>query len=181
MSDSEQVVIKSVEPQLVAASLGIIPNDREGAPPVIGVLLNKTYEYLFAQGGKNFGDVILIYHDIESRNHESIPIEAIIPISDKISATETIWMYELPKVKQMASLVYRGSIDNVSEIVEADKTLTKWIKHNNYQIIGSNREVYLKYDENRKPSAVELQYPVKKINNKRNIFSWFFSLFNNQD
>ncbi|MDJ0899832.1 MAG: hypothetical protein QNJ55_13585 [Xenococcus sp. MO_188.B8] len=46
MSDSEEVVVKSVESQLVAASLGIIPNDREGAPSVIVKLFQKTSEYL---------------------------------------------------------------------------------------------------------------------------------------
>ena len=181
MSDSEQVVIKSVEAQLVAASLGVIPNDREGAPPVIGALLNNTYQYLLSQEAKNLGNVILIYHDIESRNHQSIPIEAIIPISNKIAATEKIWIYELPKVDQIASLVYRGSIENILEIVEADKTLTQWIEQNNYQIIGSNREVYLEYDKNRNPIAIELQYPIEKVKYKKNIFSWLSSFFKNKD
>ncbi|MGK7893591.1 MAG: hypothetical protein AB4372_08195 [Xenococcus sp. (in: cyanobacteria)] len=181
MSDSEQVVVKSVEAQLVAASLGVIPNDREGGAPIIGTLFTKTSEYLLAQGVQSFGNAMCIYHDIEPRNHKSIPIETIIPIFEPVAETESIWIYELPTVNNMASLVYRGSIDNVLEIVEADKTLTKWIEKNNYQIIGSNREVYLEYDENRKPSAIELQYPVKKLKNQKSFFSWLLSLFNSQD
>ena len=163
MSESEQVVIKSVEPQLVAASLGIIPNDREDAPPVIKTLFQKTSEYLLAQGVKNFGNPMCIYHDIEARDHHSIPIETIVPIFEKISATQEIWIYELPKVEQMASLVYRGSIKNVLGLLEADKTLSKWIEQNDYQIIGSGREIYLEYDKDRKPSVIELQYPVEKV------------------
>jgi len=50
---------------------------------------------------------------------------------------------------------------------------------NNYQIIGSVREVYVEYDENNNPSAVELQYPVEKLY-KRSLFSYLFSFFNNQ-
>lgn len=163
MSNLESVVVKSVESQLVAASLGIIPNDREGAPQIIGFLLNKTYQYLLAQGASNFGNAICIYHDIEARNHQSIPVETIIPVSDKVTGTENIWIYEVPKVEMMASLVYRGNVSNVLDIVEADAILTKWIEQNNYQIIGSNREVYLEYDEQRNPSAIELQYPVNKL------------------
>ncbi len=178
MSDSEQVVLKSVEPQLVAASLGIIPNDREGAPSVIVPLFQKTSEYLINQGVTNLGNAICIYHDIEARNHQSIPIETIIPIFDNISATQEIWIYELPKVDQMASLVHRGSLDTLEEAYDQ---LSEWIKKNNYQIIGSVREVYVEYDDNRNPVATELQYPVKKIKNQTNIFSWFFSVLSNQD
>jgi len=175
MSDFEKVVVKTVESQLVAASLGIIPNDREEAPLIIGTLFNKTTKYLLAQGVTNFGNAICIYHDIESRDHKSLPIETIIPIYDEISGTENIWVYELPKVDQMASLVYRGSVDNILAVVEADKTLTKWIEQNSYQIIGSNREVYLEYDKDQKPSVIELQYPVKKTKSKGNIFWNMFS------
>ncbi len=104
-----------------------------------------------------------IYHDLESRNHQNIPIETIFPIFEKIAGTEQIWIYELPKVNQMASLIYRGNTDNLLEIIEADQNLTKWIEQNNYQIIGSNREIYLEYDENKNPCIIELQYPVTKI------------------
>lgn len=161
--DLEQVVIKSVESQLVASSLGIIPNDREDAPSVIIPLFEKTYQYLINQGVSNFGNAMCIYHDLELRNHQNIPIETIFPIFDKIPGTENVWIYELPKVNQMACLVYRGAIDNILEIVEADQTLTKWIEQNNYKIIGSSREIYLEYDENKNPCAIELQYPVRKL------------------
>ena len=177
MSYSEQVVIKSVESQLVAASLGVIPNDREGAPSVIVPLFQKTSEYLISQGATNLGNAICIYHDIESRNHQSIPIETIIPIFEQIPATQEIWIYELPKVDYMASLVHRGPLDTLEEAYDK---LSSWIKKNNYQIIGSVREVYVEYDENNNPSAVELQYPVKKILYKKSLFSCLFSFFNNQ-
>ena len=178
MSDSEQVVVKSVESQLVAASLGIIPNDREGAPSVIVPLFQKTGEYIINQGITNTGNAICIYHDIEARNHQSIPIEAIIPIFNQIPSTPEIWIYELPKVDNMASLVHRGPL---STLEEAYDELSAWITKNNYQIIGSVREVYVEYDENRNPVATELQYPVKKVKVQKSFFSWLFSLFNSQD
>ncbi len=60
----------------------------------------------------------------------------------------------------MASLVHRGSLATLEESYEA---LFSWIEKNNYQIIGSVREVFLEYGENFNPLVTEVQVPINKI------------------
>ena len=119
MINSGKIILKSVKSQLVAASLGIIPNDRESAPSVIVPLFEKTYEYLINQGVNNFGKAICIYHDLESRNHQNIPVETIIPIFEKIPVVENIWIYNLPKVDQMLSIIHRDSLSSLENAYDS--------------------------------------------------------------
>lgn len=178
--DTKEVVLKTAEAQLVAASLGIIANDLDGESPVLQTLLNNIIEHLTALGVTNIGNVMFIYHDLEQRNHYSIPIEIAIPIFEKIPESESVWVYELPKVEKIASLVHSVSKDNRLEIEKADETLFQWIKKNNYQIINSRREIFLEFDKTRYPSVIEIQYPIKKASsNKKTFFSWLLSFFNN--
>ena len=185
MSDSEKVVLKSVEPQLVAASLGIIPNatEVEKIAPIIAKVFNIAYQHTQNNGLEKIGNLICIYHDIKLRDSDinlrdiSIPIEGAVPIFETIPNSEQVWVYELPKVESMASIVHKGSLGTIQQSYDA---LFEWADRNNYQIMGSIREIYLEYDENRNPSATEVQFPVRKLK-VQNFFSWFLSFFNNQD
>ncbi len=180
MSDSEQVVLKTVESQLVASGLDIMPTDidPEIAGSILEPIFNKTVQYAISQDAQPSGSLISIYYDLRTRNHINIPVEAIVPISKKIPENDLIQVYELPTVEKMASIVHRGSFATIAKSYEK---LDNWIKKNNYQIIGGVREVYINFDQGGDKSITELQYPVEKISNRGNIFSWLLSLFNNQD
>ena len=168
MSDAEKVVLKSVEAQLVAANFGIIPNatEVEKIAPIIANLFDVAYRYTLQNGLDRIGNLICIYHDIKLRDSDvnlrstSIPIEAAVPIFETIPNNEQIWIYELPKVDSMASIVHKSSLGTIKQAYE---TLFKWSDDNQYQIMSSIREIYLEYNENRIPIATEVQFPVKKI------------------
>ena len=180
MSDAEQVVLKSVEPQLVASGLDIMPTDidPEIAGSILEPLFNRTVQYAISQDAQPSGSLISIYYDLKTRNHINIPVEAIVPIPKEIPENDLTQVYELPKVENMASIVHRGSFATIAESYEK---LDNWIKKNNYQIIGGVREVYVNFDQGGDDSITELQYPVEKISNHGNIFSWFLSLFSSHD
>jgi effector-binding domain-containing protein len=65
----------------------------------------------------------------------------------------------LPAVEQAATIVHRGSMDDVMPTIQ---TLARWIEANGYTSAGYNRELYVSYGEGPGPWAVELQEPVKR-------------------
>ncbi|ELS01326.1 transcriptional regulator, effector-binding domain/component [Xenococcus sp. PCC 7305] len=176
MSDAEKVVLKAVETQWIAATLGVIPNYRDSGP-ILNTLFTKAFQYAQENKVEIIGSPICIYHDNTIRE-SNIPIETIIPIAQEISANEEVWVYQLPKVNNMASIVHKGSFATIEKVYDI---LENWIKDNNYQINGSLREIYIVNDQGGDNSVTEIQYPVEKIKNKKNFFSWLLSLFNNRD
>ena len=159
-----EVITKPVESQLVAATLGIIPNFDDCAS-ILEKLFDRVYGYVFSQGIKEVGSGINVYHETKLRD-KHIPIEVVVPISQEITnndlSANAIWVYKLPEVEQMACVVHHGSFDSIGE---AYCTLLQWIEKHKYQIAGSTREVYLQYERNGDSSqyVTEVQIPVEKI------------------
>jgi len=160
MLNSEQVVIKSVESQWVVASLGVIPNYKDSTP-ILEHLFTQTFGYAQANNAEIMGAAICIYHDNTIRASD-IPVEIIAPISQEITANNEVWVYQLPEVNQVASIIHKGPFNTIEKVYD---TLDDWIKSNQYQINGSLREIYLKYDKGGDNSVTEIQYPVEKIKN----------------
>ena len=158
------VIIKPVESQLFAATLGIIPNF-EDCVSTIEKLFDRVYGYVFGRGIKEVGSGINIYHETKLRDKD-IPIEVVVPIPQTISNNDpcanSIWIYELPGVEKMACVVHHGSFDSLGE---AYCTLLSWIEKHQYQIAGSTREVYLQYERDGDPNqyVTEVQIPIEKI------------------
>ena len=158
-----EVIIKPVESQLVAATLGIIPNFDDCAS-ILEKLFDRVYGYVFSQGIKEVGSGINVYHETKLRD-KNIPIEVIVPIRQPISNNDSldnsIWIYELTEVEKMACVVHQGSFDSIAE---AYSTLLDWIEKHEYQIAGSTREVYLQYERNGDPDryVTEVQIPIEK-------------------
>ncbi len=174
MSDSGQVVVKSVEAQWVAGSLGVIPNYADSAQ-ILNSLFTNVAQYTQTNNVELVGTPICIYHDNVIREI-NIPVETIIPIANEIEGNEQIWVYKLPEVTTMASIVHKGPFPT---IIEAYNTLNEWIEKNQYEINGSLREVYIVNDNGGENSVTEIQYPVEKINVRKCLFPKFCSLLNN--
>ncbi len=161
MSDLGKVVLKSVDSQLVAAILGITLDalSVEISTPIIQNLFDELISYVF-KTDVQFGNSMVLYHDMELRNYKSVIVEVAILIAEKIPENGKIWVYELPGVNNMVTAVHRGPLD---ELLGTYELIQKWIKENNYQIIGPAREVYLELDRDNQPSVTEVQFPVTKI------------------
>lgn len=153
------VVLKSVESQLVAATTGVIPNYAECAP-IFNQLFDQAYDHVAKQGLKRVGAGIALYHDTKLRDHH-IPVEAAASIYEPIPSGDGVWVYELPSVETMVCVVHHGTFTTLEQAYSA---LLAWVEHNHYQIIGATREVYLQYERGGDPTqyVTEVQIPVEK-------------------
>lgn len=156
MSDYE-IVMKQVEPQLVAGVRDILPDF-----PSVGRLFGKVYEYL-ARSGVNGSELIgaAIWHDKEFKNTD-IDGEAVIYLKQPIPVDELVKVYTLPSTT-MASVVHKGSYSTFCYAYEA---IGSWIESNGYHIVGPSREIYLyctvpvRQDDD--SYVTEIQFPIAK-------------------
>lgn len=153
------VIMKSVESQLVAAATGVIPN-YEDCAPIFDRLFDQAYDHVARQGVKRVGAGIAVYHDTKLRDRD-IPVEAAASIYEPIPGSDSVWVYELPSVETMACAVHHGSFATLGQAYGA---LLEWIEKNGYQVVGATREIYLQYERGGDPSqyVTEVQIPVEK-------------------
>ena len=69
-----EVILKPIKSQLVAATLGIIPNF-DNCAPIIETMFDRVYSYAFGNGVKEVGCGINIYHETKLRDKD-IPIKS---------------------------------------------------------------------------------------------------------
>ena len=153
---THEVVIKKIEPQLVAAIRRVVPS-YEG----IGQLLGETFAHVGQQGGRPAGPPLAIYHDPEFRERDA-DVETAVPLASPLPSSERATVRELPGTERMACVIHQGSYESVSE---AYNTLMAWIGSNGYRIAGPCREVYLRGPESGSDASsyvTEVQVPVEK-------------------
>ncbi len=133
MSDYN-VVLKQVEPQLVAGIRRTIPTY-----VAIGTLIEELYTYL-GEFPIDLSKVVCaaLWHDKEYKTSE-IDGEAVVYLKQPIASNERVKVYELPGATA-ASLIYTGAYNQFNLAYAA---LGHWIEANGYTVIGPNREVYL--------------------------------------
>jgi effector-binding domain-containing protein len=106
------------------------------------------------------GAPFAIYHDPEFKDAD-VDVEVAFPLWKEVKATGEFKSYELPGYDQVATLVYKGPYEGISESYNA---LGNWIEANGYQIAGPIREVYMSDPAKTKPEdyVTEIQMPVSK-------------------
>lgn len=155
-----EVVLKKVEPLLVAGVRDVIP-DRSIVSPTFNRLFDEVMGYVEQQGGKFAGPPFDMWHDKEYCERD-MNVEAAVPIQERLPDNDRVRVYELPAVETMASVIHQGSFDGFSESYNA---ILQWIEANGYRIVGPNREIYLQYDRTGNPAdyITEIQFPVAKV------------------
>ena len=150
-----EVVLKKVEAIKVAAIREILPNYAS-----IGGLYDELLAYFKQQGVKAGYYCAGIWHDCEYKDSD-VDGEAVISPETEIIGNERIKFYELPVVETMACSVHNGSYNTINQ---AYNSLLSWIEDNGYQVIGSNREVYIVggNEQNNDSFVTEVQFPVIK-------------------
>ncbi len=145
-----EVVIKTVEPVLVASKREAIP-DYETIGPVMDRLYNEVVNYVVEHKGQFAGMGMTVWHD-------NLDAEATVPIKKPVPENDRVKIRTLSG-DQMACLVHRGSFDLMPRAYEA---ALRWIEANGYRITGPSREVYLQFkpDGNPKDYVTEIQFPV---------------------
>ena len=163
------IILKQVEVQTVAAIHDVLP-----ACSHIKQLHVELEEHLRVQNIENVGLPQTLWHDLEYRLHD-VDAEAIVPISRQLPENARVITYILPKVEQKACVIHSGSYYTV---VQACNALLTWIEINHYQIVGSNREIYLHANtrdidfEGISNSVLEISFPCRKCEpTKKNLFT----------
>jgi DNA-binding transcriptional MerR regulator len=157
------VMLKQVEPQLVALIRAILPNHH-----AVGALFEEVYqslgvhvaEALGPHPGQN-GQTLVLWYDTEFKEHDVDGAAAFLlrcPAPD----SGRMQVQELPAAT-MAATIHHGSYNAIGDAHEA---VLQWVEANNYRIVGPDREIYL-YNATpiRRDDAsyvTEIQYPVEK-------------------
>lgn len=159
------VILKQVQPQLVALVRTILPN--HGA---VGALFGEVYEALrpyvneaIYPNPENGGQTMVLWYDTEFKE-TNVDGAAAFMLRGRVPESGRMQVQELPAAL-MASVIHHGSYETIGEAHEA---VLKWIEANGYRIAGADREIYLHHTppiRRDNPTYVtEIQYPVEKAN-----------------
>jgi len=152
-----EVVIKKIEPQMVASLREVIP-----VPQDVGKMFERLFTYLGQRGVRPVGPPCAIWHDTEYCEKD-LDTEVVVPIAEALPAGNGIKTVQLPGVASMACTVHQGSYEGFSQAYAA---LMEWIGANGYRIAGPVREIYLRGPgpEPTDPTTyvTEIQIPVEK-------------------
>jgi DNA-binding transcriptional MerR regulator/predicted transcriptional regulator YdeE len=164
------VILKHVEPLLVASVRAILPNHS-----AVGSLFGEVYEALGPHVGEALGphpeeggQTLVLWYDTEFKERDvdgaaAFMLRYCVPDSGRMQ------VHELPAAT-MAATVHHGSYNTIGEAHEA---ILKWTEANGYRIVGPDREMNLyhtmpiRLDD---PAYVtEIQYPVAKLRSYLNV------------
>jgi DNA-binding transcriptional MerR regulator len=157
------VILKNVEPLLVASVRTVLPNHS-----AVGALFGEVYEALapyvseaLGRHPEEGGQTLVLWYDTEYKE-QAVDGAAAFMLRCRVPESGRVKVHELPAAT-MAAAVHHGSYNTIGEAHEAILT---WIEANGYRIVGPDRELNLyhtmpiRLDD---PSYVtELQYPVEK-------------------
>jgi DNA-binding transcriptional MerR regulator len=157
------VMLKQVEPLLVASVRTILPNHS-----AVGALFGEVYAAIGSHVGEALGphpeqggQTLVLCYDTEFKEHD-VDGAAAFMLRCRVPESGRMRVHELPAAT-MATTVHHGSYNTIGAAHEA---ILAWIEANGYQIIGPDRELNLyhtmpiRLDD---PSYVtEIQYPVER-------------------
>jgi DNA-binding transcriptional MerR regulator len=128
-------------------------------PASITPVIQPLYEELGHRLGQArlvpTGPAIAYYEDAPDSG--GVLVHATLPVNADPASGCDFEVIDLPEISQAATIVHRGSMDNVMATIQ---TLAQWIGNNDYRAIGYPRELYLECPEDRDKWVTELQEPI---------------------
>ncbi|KIF75746.1 MerR family transcriptional regulator [Streptomyces sp. 150FB] len=160
LMSTDDIVIKSLPPvrlaELTATAASFAPQD---IGPVIGPLFEELCALLDAAGVVPVGPGLARYEDVP--RGEGIVVHAGIPVAPGAgNGIGEVRIVELPGVDRAATVVHRGSMDNVLGTAQA---LARWIDANGYRSLGYTRELSLDCPDDVDLWVTELQEPITPV------------------
>ncbi|MBW4692152.1 MAG: MerR family transcriptional regulator [Lyngbya sp. HA4199-MV5] len=172
-----EVVLKRIEPQIVAATRQIVPTLADMIP-YRSRMYADVYTWLKQHRVKASEPEMAIYYNAEYAEQDidmemAVAIDQAAMPSALMDAHNQVYFHELPAVQSMASLTRHGKM---SEIGQGLLELFTWMGENGYAADGPYREIHLfgrefeqvetVWDCNPKVDfdavIIELQIPVKR-------------------
>jgi DNA-binding transcriptional MerR regulator len=123
--------------------------------PVIQPLYDELCQRLGQAGLSPAGPGIAFYQD--GPDGDGVIVHATLPVNAAPGRGQGFEIIDLPEIASAATIVHRGSMDNVMATVQA---LAQWIEDNGYRSSGYPRELYLECPDDRDKWVTELQEPI---------------------
>ena len=123
--------------------------------PVIQPLFRELGERLGQAGLAPAGPAIAYYEDVP--DGDGVIVHATLPVNADPGSGRGFEITALPEITQAATIVHRGSMDNVMATIQ---TLARWIDENGYRSAGYPRELTLEYSDDQNKWVTELQEPI---------------------
>lgn len=147
---SYDIVLKEIEPQLVAGIRAVIPT--YGA---IGGLFNELYAYLGQHGAG--GLAVGIDHNTEYMERDP-EMEAVVYLEAPVPEGGRVKVHTLPG-GLVASTIHKGPYEGFSDAYAA---LMAWAPTSGYVFAGPGRELYLHTGATPDEHITEIQFPVQR-------------------
>jgi DNA-binding transcriptional MerR regulator len=152
--EAKDVVIKQTEPLRVVEAREVAAGfGSENIGPIFMRVVPKLIAHLQRSGAEP-GMLIGYYDDPADDGSVGVHVGYAIGEQD-VTAGDGIEVVELP-VTQVASVVHRGGMENVTPVYEA---LIRWIEDSGHRLAGYSRELYHEMTADG-PSVTELQVPI---------------------
>lgn len=158
---TDEIVVKNLPPVRLAEMTGVAAGY---APQEIGPVIGPLYEELCsrvqAAGVVPTGPGLAYYKDAPGAAPGSVLVHAGLPVAAAVRAADlggAVRVVELPGVERAATVVHRGSMDDVLPTVQA---LARWIDAHGHRSAGFARELSLACPEDREQWVTELQEPL---------------------
>lgn len=97
------------------------------------------------------------YYEKSPHGDDQVVVHAAVPVSAATGDTNGLTITDLPGADSAATIVHRGSMDNVMSSWQA---LANWIDTNGYRSAGYPRELYLECPDDPDNWVTELQEPI---------------------
>ncbi|WP_055749148.1 MerR family transcriptional regulator [Frankia sp. AvcI1] len=142
--------------ELVATAASYAPED---VGPVVSALSDDLVDRLARAGVTPTGPAVAYYTDA-AQGAGTISVHAALPVAAGPDSHPDLTFVDLPEVPAAATLVHRGSMD---EVAPCGQALAAWIDAHGYQAVGYPRELYLACPPHAPERWVtELQEPILK-------------------
>ncbi|HEY9350143.1 MAG TPA: MerR family transcriptional regulator [Acidothermales bacterium] len=152
---TDDIQIKALPAVRVAELTGTAASfEPQSISPVIQPLYDELVRRLDQAGVTPVGPAIAYYENVP--DGDGVVVHATLPVNVEATGHDFA-VVDLPAVEQAATIVHRGSMDNVMSSIQ---TLASWIDAHGYRSVGLNRELYLQTGDDVDTWVTELQEPV---------------------
>jgi DNA-binding transcriptional MerR regulator len=127
----------------------------ESITPVIQPLYDELCARLDRAGVIPSGPAIAYYED--APGGDGVLVHAALTVNADASPDHDFAIVDLPEIEQAATIVHRGSMDNVMPTIQ---TLARWIDAHGHRSAGYNREFYIETGADVDAWVTELQEPL---------------------
>ncbi|MFE0172172.1 MerR family transcriptional regulator [Streptomyces sp. NPDC059002] len=152
----DDIVMKSLPPVRLAELTGTAESfDPQHIGPVVGPLFDELCRRLDAAGVARNGPGLARYE--EAPQEGAIIVHAGFPVAVDSLGLGDVRLVDLPGVDRAATVVHRGSMDDV---LPAAQHLARWIDAHGHRPAGLPRELSLACPDDRAQWVTEIQAPL---------------------